>query len=98
MDFIILCITFVSLNKKHKMKTLIIHPKDESTQFLDIVYNPIPNKTIITGGVTQKELIKLIEEHDRVMMCGHGSPYGLFQLDNFPIPKDMLLVQLWLNH
>ena len=62
MDFIILCITFVSLNKKHKMKTLIIHPHDESTQFLDIVYNPIPNKTIITGGVTQKELIKLIEE------------------------------------
>ena len=52
----------MSLNKKHKMKTLIIHPHDESTQFLDIVYNPIPNKTIITGGVTQKELIKLIED------------------------------------
>ena len=85
------CITFVSLNKKHKMKTLVIHPKDESTQFLDIVYNPIPNKTIITGGVTQKELIKLIEEHDRVMMCGHGSPYGLFSVGQFPDTKGYVI-------
>ena len=81
----------MSLNKKHKMKTLIIHPHDESTQFLDIVYNPIPNKTIITGGVTQKELIKLIEEHDRVMMCGHGSPYGLFSVGQFPDTKGYVI-------
>ena len=85
------CITFVSLNKKHKMKTLIIHPKDESTHFLDIVYNPIPNKTIITGGVSQNELIKLIEEHDRVMMCGHGSPLGLFSVGQFPDTKGYVI-------
>jgi len=85
------CITFVSLNKKHKMKTLVIHPFDESTHFLDIVYNPIPNKTIITGGVTQKELIKLIEEHDRVMMCGHGSPHGLFSVGQFPDTKGYVI-------
>ena len=85
------CITFVSLNKKHKMKTLIIHPKDKSTHFLDIVYNPIPNKTIITGGVTQNELIKLIEEHDRVMMCGHGSPNGLFSVGQFPDTKGYVI-------
>ena len=91
MDFIILCITFVSLNKKHKMKTLIIHPKDESTHFLDIVYNPIPNKTIITGGVSQNKLIKLIEEHDRVMMCGHGSPHGLFSVGQFPDNKGYVI-------
>ena len=73
------------------MKTLIIHPKDKSTQFLDIVYNPIPNKTIITGGVPQEELIKLIEEHDRVMMCGHGSPYGLFAVGQFPDCKGYVI-------
>ena len=73
------------------MKTLIIHPKDKSTQFLDIVYNPIPNKTIITGGVSQEELIKLIEEHDRVMMCGHGSPYGLFAVGQFPDSKGYII-------
>mgnify|MGYP006947670720 CR=1 FL=1 len=72
------------IKTNNKMKTLIIHPKDKSTQFLDIVYNPIPNKTIITGGVSQEELIKLIEEHDRVMMCGHGAPMGLFSVGQFP--------------
>ena len=80
-----------SLIKTNKMKTLIIHPKDKSTQFLDIVYNPIPNKTIITGGVSQEELIKLIEEHDRVMMCGHGSPYGLFAVGQFPDSKGYII-------
>lgn len=80
-----------SLIKTNKMKTLIIHPKDKSTQFLDIVYNPIPNKTIITGGVSQVDLIKLIEEHDRVMMCGHGSPYGLFAVGQFPDSKGYII-------
>jgi hypothetical protein len=90
------CITFVSLNEninimENNKSCLIIHPKDKSTQFLDIVYNPIPNKTIITGGVSQEELIKLIEEHDRVMMCGHGSPYGLFAVGQFPDTKGYVI-------
>ncbi len=79
------------IKTNNKMKTLIIHPKDKSTHFLDIVYNPIPNKTIITGGVTQNELIKLIEEHDRVMMCGHGSPLGLFSVGQFPDTKGYVI-------
>lgn len=62
---------------------LIIHPKDESTQFLDIVYKNIPDKTVITGGVGKHELRKLIEEHDRVMMMGHGAPSGLFGMGKF---------------
>lgn len=66
------------------MKTLVIHPYDKSTSFLDIVYNPIPNKTVITGGVTKNELKSLVESHDRVMMMGHGSPFGLFSVGQFP--------------
>jgi hypothetical protein len=65
------------------MKTLIIHPKDPSTSFLDIVYESVPNKTLITGGVSKSELIKLIQEHDRTMMMGHGSPAGLFAVGQF---------------
>jgi hypothetical protein len=65
------------------MKILIVHPKDSSTSFLDIVYKPIPNKTVITGGVSKQELIELIREHDRVMMMGHGSPGGLFSVGAF---------------
>jgi len=65
------------------MKTLIIHPEDKSTSFLDIVYNPIPNKTVVTGGVSKEDIKKLIKEHDRVMMMGHGSPGGLFSIGRF---------------
>lgn len=65
------------------MKTLIIHPKDSTTSFLDIVYTPIENKTVITGGVTKEELHGLIKSHDRVMMMGHGSPMGLFSIGQF---------------
>lgn len=66
------------------MKTLIIHPEDASTSFLDIVYTPIEDKTIITGGVSKTDVIKLINEHDRIMMMGHGSPGGLFSVGKFP--------------
>jgi hypothetical protein len=65
------------------MKTLIIHPKDPSTSFLDIVYENVQDKTLITGGVSKSGLIKLIEEHDRIMMMGHGSPAGLFAVGQF---------------
>jgi hypothetical protein len=65
------------------MKTLIIHPEDESTFFLDMVYKPIENKTVITGGISKTELMTLIKEHDRIMMMGHGSPGGLFSINKF---------------
>ncbi len=66
------------------MKTLIIHPEDWTTKFLDVVYAPIEDKTVITGGVTKQDVKKLIESHDRVMMLGHGSPHGLFACNRFP--------------
>ena len=65
------------------MKTLIIHPEDYSTSFLDIVYAPIENKTVVTGGISKSEVNELIREHDRVMMMGHGSPNGLFSVGRF---------------
>jgi len=65
------------------MQTLIIHPKDSSTKFLEIVYQNIPDKTVITGGVSQKILLKEIENHQRIMMMGHGSPSGLFSVGQF---------------
>jgi hypothetical protein len=50
---------------------------------LDIVYKPIENKTVVTGGISKTELMTLIKEHDRVMMMGHGSPGGLFSINKF---------------
>lgn len=64
-------------------KTLIIHPEDPSTTFLETIYKDIENKTVITGGLTKREVNILIENHDRVMMMGHGSPGGLFSVGKF---------------
>jgi hypothetical protein len=65
------------------MKTLIIHPTDPSTFFLDIVYTPIEDKTLVTGDMTKNQVNELIKTHDRVMMMGHGSPSGLFSVGQF---------------
>lgn len=65
------------------MKTLIIHPKDGSTEFLETIYRNIEDKTVITGGVSKYEVMKLIESHDRIMFMGHGSPFGLFSMGRF---------------
>ena len=76
-------ITFEKKLNTCNMKTLIVHPQDSTTDFLDIVYAPIENKTVVTGGVSKTDLMKMIQEHDRVMMMGHGSPAGLFSVGKF---------------
>jgi len=65
------------------MKTLVIHPQDPSTHFLDIVYRNIEDLTLITGGVSKQYIKEQIRTHDRVMMMGHGSPGGLFSVGQF---------------
>jgi hypothetical protein len=63
------------------MKTLVIHPHDQSTHFLKPIYESIPNKTVITGGWSIAEVGTLISMHDRIIMMGHGSPKGLFGIN-----------------
>ena len=65
------------------MQTLIIHPKDTSTVFLEPIYEKIENKIVIQNNCSFEQLINLIETHDRIMMMGHGSPDGLFSVGNF---------------
>ena len=73
------------------MTVLVIHPADRSTTFLDGIYKDIEDKTVITGGVTKEELKHLIESHDRVMIMGHGSPRGLFNVSGFKC-HDMYII------
>lgn len=65
------------------MNTLVIHPDDRSTDFLKPIYTNI-NATVITGGVSKSDVLKMIHENDRIMMMGHGSPWGLFSIGRFP--------------
>jgi hypothetical protein len=61
-------------------KTLVIHPDDRSTDFLRPIYSNIPNVTIITKDVNLRELQAQIMAHDQIIMLGHGSPSGLFNV------------------
>jgi hypothetical protein len=73
------------------MRTLVIHPHDTSTHFLKPIYEDIPNKTVITGGLVTAEVENFIMMHDRIIMLGHGSPNGLFGINfnrSYVIHKD----------
>jgi hypothetical protein len=65
------------------MTNLIIHPTDRSTDFLKPIYANITDATIMNGGVSKDQVAKAINEHDRIIMLGHGSPYGLFSIGQF---------------
>ena len=67
------------------MKTLIIHPEDPTTTFLDPIYTDIPNQTRVQGNSSKEEVLDLIRAHDRVLMMGHGSPLGLLSMGKFAI-------------
>lgn len=64
------------------MKTLVIHPDDRSTDFLRPIYNKLLDKTVLTRSCTKDALLALIEVHDQIIMLGHGSPNGLFNVSN----------------
>jgi hypothetical protein len=67
------------------MKTLVIHPKDPSTDFLKPIYEGLDDLTLVTGGWTQNQIKEAIHEHDQVILMGHGSPGGLFSVGQFPM-------------
>lgn len=58
------------------MKTLVIHPKDDSTDFLSHIYKD-KDFTIFTENHSNSELRKLLKNHDRIIMLGHGTQDGL---------------------
>ena len=72
-----------NINKPKQMKRLIIHPTDESTDFLAPIYNRLPDVTLVTTGCSRLELMDMIDEHDQVIMLGHGTPGGLLNVSGF---------------
>lgn len=58
------------------MKTLVIHPTDITTSFLDATYLG-RGWTIINHNPSSKELKEAIKTHDRIIMMGHGCERGL---------------------
>ncbi len=62
--------------------TLVIHPKDSSTDFLKEIYKG-RDWNVITEYMDFEELSKVIAFSDRVIMLGHGTANGLLFLREF---------------
>lgn len=72
------------------MKTLIIHPEDTTTNFLKLIYKN-KNWTVINDPyIDRRDLIEYIQNHDRIIMLGHGSPKGLFGAFMMMIDSDLV--------
>jgi hypothetical protein len=85
------------------MKTLIIHPKDSSTDFLSVIYKD-KDWTVINTNVSTKILKEQIKAHDRIVMLGHGTGSGLLGFNNFVIDSSFVYllrekncVYIWCN-
>lgn len=75
------------------MKTLIIHPSDPSTDFLKPIYANIEGEVLVlNGGKSKDEVRELIEQHDRIIMLGHGTPAGLMSVGQFTDTKGGLII------
>ncbi len=81
----------LSLLQKVFMKTLVIHPKDSSTDFLAEIYKE-KDWTLISKNCSNSFLREQIKAHDRIVMLGHGTCHGMFGFDRFFI--DSTYVQL----
>jgi hypothetical protein len=65
------------------MNKLVIHPKDKSTDFLKPIYHGRNDTTVITGGCTKEDVNTAIDEHDHIIILGHGTPQGLLAMNQF---------------
>lgn len=68
------------------MRTLVIHPKDETTDFLCKIYADKDWK-VVNSKLTKTALIKQIAAHDRIVMLGHGCESGLLHFRQLIIDK-----------
>lgn len=68
---------------------LIIHPQDESTDFLKEIYQDLFNTIVVNYKLPKDQLCYLIENSDYIIMLGHGCENGLFDsmLESFVIDE-----------
>ena len=67
------------------MKTLVIHPKDSTTDFLSAIYADCDDWDVINTNCSKSHLCSQIKSHDRIIMMGHGTDQGLIGYDHYVI-------------
>jgi len=85
------------------MKTLVIHPKDLTTDFLSEIYSD-KNWTVVNTNISKKFLKEQIKSHDRIVMLGHGTEAGLIGFNKIMIDstwvyllREKICVCIWCN-
>ena len=63
--------------------TLVIHPKDASTDFLARIYADKDWDVIRAWYKDQASLKWFMDRYDRIIMMGHGTPSGLLNTGTF---------------
>ena len=76
------------------MTTLVIHPYDISTNFLDEIYISNKEWKVITKNVSKSYLKREIKNHDRIIFLGHGTELGLLDINNKRYVIDSTFVYL----
>lgn len=88
------------------MKTLVIHPKDATTDMLKLIYKDRDFTVVNNCNIDKDGLRELISNHDRIIMLGHGTPWGLlnpckggYLIDNsfVDVLKEKETVSIWCN-
>lgn len=69
------------------MRTLMVHPKDATTDFLKPIYESIPNMTLLNHIPNDRLFINQVSFHDRVVFMGHGTEKGMAFADGFTIDE-----------
>lgn len=62
---------------EQKSNTLVIHPKDLTTDCLAVIYEGRGWDVIRDPDTSPEEVWESIEKHSRIIMLGHGTSYGL---------------------
>ena len=65
------------------MSLIIIHPADESTDFLRSVYAHLEDATLITGTLNNKQISQALQKAERPILLGHGLVSGLLSVNQF---------------
>jgi hypothetical protein len=85
------------------MKTLVIHPKDKTTDFLSEIYSD-QDWIVLSENISHSSLKKLMNDHERIIILGHGDEKGLFGFGRHVIDSRLVyllrqksLVCIWCN-
>ena len=70
---------------------IVVHPSDPSTKMLSLIYEGIEDVTLFDSYLQRDEILAAIAaapKDEPVLLLGHGSPDGLYDLRYGLILKD----------